>query len=147
MTDSILEDIKTILSEKRDKFSSLDMIVQKLKDEIAYYDWVGFYLIDNDKLKLGPYRGKPSPHEVIEISDGICGAAVREKSTIIVDDVNSDPRYLACSVETKSEIVVPIIKENRVVGEIDIDSHAPAVFTDKDKEFLEKVAGLVTQIL
>ncbi|MBD3169703.1 MAG: GAF domain-containing protein [candidate division Zixibacteria bacterium] len=147
LTEAIIEDIKAIISAGYEKDEALDRIVEKLKDEIPYYDWVGFYLIQDGKLKLGPYRGKPSPHEVIEISDGICGAAVRENSTIIVDDVNADPRYLACSIETKSEIVVPITRGNRVVGEIDIDSHTPAAFTDNDKELLEKIAGLVTQIL
>jgi L-methionine (R)-S-oxide reductase len=83
--------------------------VQLLKDNCPYYDWVGIYTLESaDELVLGPFLGKPSPHTRIKVGDGICGAAVREEDTIIVDDVNSDPRYLSCSIETKSEIVVPI---------------------------------------
>ena len=77
---------------------------------------------------LGPYLGKPSPHTRIPLNRGICGAAASQKATIIVDDVNSDPRYLACSLETKSEIVVPIMRGADVLGEIDIDSDQPAAF-------------------
>ena len=79
---------------------------------------------------LGPYLGKPSPHTRIPLNRGICGAAASQKATIIVDDVNADPRYLACSIETKSEIVVPIMRDGRVFGEIDIDSDRPAAFGD-----------------
>ena len=79
----------------------------------------------------GPYLGKPSPHTRIPLNRGICGAAASEKATIIVDDVNSDPRYLACSIETKSEIVVPILRGEQVFGEIDIDSDRPAAFSDE----------------
>ena len=74
------------------------------------YNWVGIYLLDGNELVLGPFVGKPSPHTRIPLGRGICGAAATEKATIIVDDVNADPRYLACSIETKSEIVVPIMR-------------------------------------
>jgi L-methionine (R)-S-oxide reductase len=119
--------------------------VQLLKDNSPLYDWVGIYNLEsNEELVLGPFLGKPSPHTRIKVGAGICGAAVREESTIIVDDVNSDPRYLACSLETKSEIVVPIFKDGRVVGELDIDSHTPAAFTDEDKRFLEEVCEILS---
>ena len=80
-----------------------------LKDGVPHYTWVGIYLLDGDELVLGPFLGKPSPHTRIPLGRGICGAAATEKATIIVDDVNADPRYLACSIETRSEIVVPIM--------------------------------------
>ena len=82
---------------------------------------------------LGPYLGKPSPHTRIPLNRGICGAAATQKATIIVDDVNADPRYLACSIETKSEIVVPIMRGDEVLGEIDIDSDRPAAFGASDR--------------
>src|SRR5262245_62893389 len=82
------------------------------------YTWVGIYLLDGNELVLGPYLGKPSPHTRIPLGRGICGAAAAEKTTIVVDDVNADSRYLACSIETKSEIVVPIMEGTDVLGEI-----------------------------
>ena len=107
------------------------------------YTWVGIYLLEGDELVLGPFLGKPSPHTRIPLGQGICGAAATEKATIIVDDVNADPRYLACSIETQSEIVVPIMHGERVLGEIDIDSDRPAAFGAADRALLEAVAALI----
>ena len=121
----------------------LERVVAALKEGITEYTWVGVYLLEGDELVLGPFLGKPSPHTRIPLGQGICGAAATEKATIIVDDVNADARYLACSIETKSEIVVPIMDGERVLGEIDIDSDRPAAFGDADRELLESVAALV----
>ena len=121
----------------------LDGVVDILKRRMSDYTWVGVYLLEGDELVLGPYRGKPSPHTRIPLGRGICGAAATEKATIIVDDVNADPRYLACSIETKSEIVVPIMDGDRVLGEIDIDSDRAAAFTAADRELLERVAAMI----
>lgn len=104
------------------------------------YNWVGIYLLEQGELVLGPYAGKPTPHTRIPLNQGICGAAASSGKTLIVDDVHADPRYLACSLETRSEIVVPIASEGRVLGEIDIDSDAPAAFTEEDRALLEAVA-------
>ena len=114
--------------------------VAALKASRPHYNWVGIYLLDGDELVLGPYLGKPSPHVRILLNRGICGAAASQKQTIVVDDVHSDPRYLACSIETKSEIVVPIMDGDRVLGEIDIDSDQPAAFGSQDRRLLEHVA-------
>ena len=105
--------------------AAMKQAVQLLKDAMPHYTWVGIYLLDGDELVLGPFLGKPSPHTRIPLGRGICGAAATEKATIVVDDVNADPRYLACSIETKSEIVVPIMNGAAVLGEIDIDSDQP----------------------
>jgi L-methionine (R)-S-oxide reductase len=83
----------------------------------------------------------------IPVTQGICGAAVASGETVIVDDVNADPRYLSCSIKTKSEIVVPVFVSGSVVGEIDIDSHDPAAFTGTDQIFLEEVADIVGMYL
>ena len=107
------------------------------------YSWVGIYLLDGNELVLGPFLGKPSPHTRIPLGRGICGAAATEKQTIIVDDVNADARYLACSVETKSEIVAPIMANGVVLGEIDIDSDKLAAFGDQDRKLVEAVAALL----
>jgi GAF domain-containing protein len=94
-------------------------------------------------LVLGPFVGAPTPHVRIPVTQGICGAAVASGETVIVDDVASDPRYLSCSIQTRSEIVVPLYANGRIVGEIDIDSHDPAAFGDEDRIFLEKVAHIL----
>jgi GAF domain-containing protein len=98
---------------------------------------------DPEMLVLGPFVGDPTPHVRIPVTQGICGAAVASGKTIVVDDVNADPRYLSCSIRTKSEIVVPIHVHERVVGELDIDSRSPAAFTDADRLFLEEAARIV----
>ena len=125
----------------------MKQVVRLLKDAMPHYTWVGIYLLDGDELVLGPFLGKPSPHTRIPLGRGICGAAATEKATIIVDDVNADPRYLACSIETKSEIVVPIMNGAEVLGEIDIDSDQPAAFGPADRALLEQVAALLAEAL
>ena len=133
--------------ENGDPQRVMAQVVAILKREMPHYSWVGIYLLDGDDLVLGPFLGKPSPHTRIPIGSGICGAAARERETIVVDDVNADSRYLACSLETKSEIVVPIMSGPRVLGEIDIDSDQPAAFRPDDKRLLESVASLLAPML
>ncbi len=131
----------------------MSIIVGRLQERLGYYDWVGFYMIEKGRLGeepmlvLGPYVGAVTQHTRIPLNKGICGAAVTSGHTVIVDDVSSDPRYLACSIETKSEIVVPIRVKGEVVGEIDIDSHTPAAFTADDRQLVEHCARLVGQYL
>ena len=126
---------------------AMEIVVSTLKLEFSEYNWVGVYLLEGDELVLGPFLGAPTPHVRIPLNRGICGAAVSEQQTIVVDDVNSDPRYLACSIETKSEIVVPIMKDGAVYGEIDIDSHTPAAFGDADRVLLEEIANRLAEKL
>ena len=99
---------------------------------------------DPQTLVLGPFVGDSTPHVRIPVTEGICGAVVATGETVIVDDVNADPRYLSCSIKTKSEIVVPFYVHGKVIGEIDIDSHNIGAFTDVDRAFLEEVAGIVS---
>jgi L-methionine (R)-S-oxide reductase len=121
-------------------------IVTLLHQNLLKYNWVGFYMIDpKDKnmLELGPFKGSMTPHTRIPLNQGICGAAASTGKTVVVDDVNADSRYLACSTETKSEIVVPIFVRGEVKGELDIDSHFPAAFAAEDRDMCEHVAKLV----
>ena len=121
-------------------------IVEVMARELPHYSWTGFYMLDSsdpETLVLGPFVGDPTPHTRIPVAQGICGAAVATGKTVIVDDVNSDPRYLSCSIKTKSEIVVPIYAHGKVIGEIDIDSHDPATFTQEDRVFIEKTATIL----
>jgi L-methionine (R)-S-oxide reductase len=126
---------------------AMTALVSLLKQRVPHYSWVGVYLLDGDELVLGPYLGKPSPHTRIPLGRGICGAAATDKQTIVVDDVNSDARYLACSLETRSEIVVPVLRGDRVLGEIDIDSDRPAAFGDDDRRLLEAAAVILAEKL
>jgi GAF domain-containing protein len=110
-------------------------------ERVEHYSWVGIYLVDGDELVLGPWNGpQATEHVRIPVGQGVCGAAAASGETEIVDDVNADPRYLACFASTRSEIVVPIFHEGRVVGEIDIDSDRPAAFGGDDRAALERIA-------
>ncbi len=127
----------------------MTLIVRRLQECLSYYNWVGFYMIEKSTnggepmLVLGPYVGAPTPHTRIPLDQGICGAAASSGRTVIVDDVNADPRYLACSLETKSEIVAPIRVNGEVVGELDIDSHTAAAFQADNRQLVEHCARLV----
>ena len=151
MTDTdradLMTAIRSAIASAPNPDAAMKQAVALLKDAIPYYSWVGIYLLDGDELVLGPFLGKPSPHTRIPLGNGICGAAATEKATIVVDDVNADPRYLACSLETRSEIVVPIMEGDQVLGEIDIDSDTPAAFGDADRRLLEQVAALLAESL
>jgi len=128
----------------------MNSIVQLLHDKLSRYNWVGFYMIDpgdSKMLVLGPFRGSMTPHIRIPLNQGICGAAASSGQTVIVDDVNKDPRYLACSLETKSEIVVPVFAKGRVVGELDIDSHFLAAFGPDDRKLCEHAAMLLGKFI
>lgn len=140
---AILDNLTVALTADPDAHGAMERAVGILKERIPDYTWVGIYLLEGNELVLGPYRGKPSPHTRIPLGRGICGAAATDKATIVVDDVNADPRYLACSVDTRSEIVVPIMDGDRVLGEIDIDSDRPAAFGTADRQFLERVARIL----
>lgn len=145
--DDVLTEVRTALERERDATRAMEITVSTLEARLPDYAWVGIYLLDGNELVLGPYVGTPSPHTHIPLGRGICGAAASEKTTIIVDDVNADPRYLACSVETKSEIVVPIMRGADVLGEIDVDSDRLAAFGDADRRLLEAIAALLAERL
>ena len=145
---TLLDEVDAIIGAADDPEFAMDRIVALLHERLKHYSWVGIYLMDGpDELVLGPFRGKPSPHTRIPLNSGICGAAASQKETVIVDDVNADPRYLACSLETKSEIVVPIMHGGTCLGELDIDSDQPAAFGDEDRALLEKIAEKIAPIL
>ena len=143
--DDVLSSVRFAIEQAPSYTEAMAQAVGVLKEQMTDYSWVGIYLMDGQELVLGPYRGKPSPHERIPLDRGICGAAASTKTTIIVDDVDDDPRYLACSLETRSEIVVPIMRGDDVLGEIDIDSDKKAAFGPADRELLEAVANLLAQ--
>ncbi len=118
-----------------------------LHERMLKYNWVGFYMLEPGArppaLVLEAFVGAMTPHTRIPLNQGICGAAASSGKTIVVDDVRKDPRYLACSLETKSEIVVPIFVKQQVAGELDIDSHFAAAFGLEDQKLVQYCAEVV----
>jgi GAF domain-containing protein len=124
----------------------LKKIVDLLYNTFDKYDWIGIYIIKNNNLVLGPWKGdKPTEHTIIPIGKGICGAAAKSGITEVVSNVKKDNRYLSCFIETKSEIVVSIKNRNETIGEIDIDSNKKNAFNKKDIIFLEKIADMLNK--
>ena len=148
---SRLEEVRTEVTELAKVSPSVNELmramVKLLHDKMLKYNWVGFYMLEPGAqppmLALGAFEGAMTPHTRIPLNQGICGAAVSSGQTVVVDDVGKDPRYLACSLETKSEIVVPVFVRGKVVGELDIDSHFPAAFTSEDQALVQLCAMLV----
>src|ERR1700752_237568 len=122
-------------------------MVKLLHDRMLKYNWVGFYMLEPGAqppvLVLGAFEGAMTPHTRIPLNQGICGAAASSGQTVVVDDVGKDPRYLACSPETKSEIVVPVFVHGKVAGELDVDSHFAAAFTSEHQDIVQHCAKLV----
>jgi GAF domain-containing protein len=147
----LYDKIKTLISDKNhnDKQGVLTLISQLLSERIRYYNWVGFYLVDEtegNSLVLGPFVGETTEHTKIKFGQGICGQAANTKTTFVVDDVSKEENYLSCSPKTQAEIVVPIFDKNgNIVGEIDIDSHEKAPFDQDDRSFLEAIAKLLSE--
>jgi L-methionine (R)-S-oxide reductase len=146
-----IEEVRNQLTELAQTVPSsqelMQAMVKVLHERMLKYNWVGFYLLEPGAqppmLVLGAFEGAMTPHTRIPLNQGICGAAASSGLTVVVDDVNQDPRYLACSLETKSEIVVPVFVRGKVVGELDIDSHFAAAFTSEHQELVQHCARLV----
>jgi len=149
-TDKFVEirsEVDRLNSEAHTADQLMEGITVLLNKEMLKYNWVGFYMLeagaDPPMLVLGHYQGAMTPHTRIPLNLGICGAAASSGKTVVVDDVKVDRRYLACSLETKSEIVVPLFVRGQVGGELDIDSHFMAAFADEDRELVEYCAQFV----
>ncbi len=149
--EEVRKAVDRLNSEARTADGLMDGVTCLLHERMLKYNWVGFYMLEAGAkppvLVLGHFQGAMTPHTRIPLNQGICGAAASSGKTVVVDDVQSDPRYLACSLETKSEIVVPVFVRGRVVGELDIDSHFAAAFGSADKELVEHCAQVVGQRL
>ncbi len=146
----MLKEIESILKGPEKLEERLYKVCKFLAENVKHYDWVGFYFVEKDKkdeLVLGPFFGEPTQHVRIKFGEGICGQAAERKDVFIVQDVSKEKNYLSCSPKVKSEIVVPIFKDGKIIGELDIDSHTLSPFKDEDRRFLEKVCDLVSQYL
>jgi L-methionine (R)-S-oxide reductase len=148
--DQLLSRVRAISTGTATRDQKLQAICALLRDEIQHYNWVGFYLTDANadrELVLGPHEGAPTEHTRIPFGRGICGQAAATEQTFIVQDVSQETNYLSCSPDVLSEIVVPILREGVVLGELDIDSHVLAPFGGEDRAFLEDVCDLVAPLL
>lgn len=145
--EEVRKELAELVPAVRTAQELMQKMVKVLHDRMLKYNWVGFYMLEPGAeppvLVLGAFEGAMTPHTRIPLNQGICGAAASSGQTVVVDDVSKDPRYLACSLETKSEIVVPIFVRGKVVGELDIDSHFSAAFTREHQELVQYCAMLV----
>jgi len=145
---SIRSSIDRILAASNSLERKLEGITTLLSNEIDYYDWVGFYLVedaDKEELVLGPFVGAETEHVRIPFGNGICGQAAASGETIIIQDVSKVTNYLSCAPDVVSEIVVPIINDGKVVGQIDIDSHELSPFSWDDRELLEYICARLSE--
>jgi L-methionine (R)-S-oxide reductase len=147
--ENLLLAIEYITKGPEERDAKLVQVCGLLAKSVSGYDWVGFYLVDPQKsneLILGPFVGEPTDHVRIKFGQGICGQAAEKEAAIIIDDVSCESNYLSCSVNVKSEIVLPMFKDGRLIGELDLDSNQPARFKRSDSDFLSKVCALVSRI-
>lgn len=152
-TDDVKNELNQLIEGITSAHQLMSKIVDLLHERMPKYNWIGFYMLEPESsgqppvLVLGPFQGAMTPHTRIPLNQGICGAAASSGKTVVVDDVSKDNRYLACSLETKSEIVVPVCVRGKVVGELDIDSHLRAAFDNDDRDLVEYCATLVGRYL
>jgi GAF domain-containing protein len=143
----LIDNIRIAIANKESETEILKVAVEIIDDFSDGFSWTGFYMMKNGALEVGPYVGPETPHARIDLNSGICGAAASQKKSIIVEDVTGDARFLACSPHTKSEIVVPLMDGDLVLGEIDIDSNQRGFFTGDDKKMLEEIASTIVSRL
>ena len=137
----LYEQVKAFIEKENDSIANMSNIAAIIHETFKFW-WTGFYRVINNELVLGPFQG-PVACTRIGYGKGVCGTAWKEGKTIVVEDVHEFPGHIACSSTSKSEIVVPIFKDNQVVAVLDIDSEKFATFDNIDKEWLEKIIDLV----
>jgi len=150
MNTTVLKNkVSEIITSKNKTSEKLQAVCDYLKEEIAYYDWVGFYFKNGDRneLKLAEYAGEETEHTIIPFGKGICGQVALSNENFIVQDVQDQDNYISCGWKVKSEIVIPIFVNNQNIGQIDIDSHTVSPFTSEDEELLEFTCKLVATLL
>jgi GAF domain-containing protein len=140
----LLKEASAILALKK---NALMAICELLKTKVDYYNWVGFYFMNDStqELQIGPYAGLKTEHTIITYGKGICGQVANSGQTFVVEDVKAQDNYLACSLDTQAEIVVPLFYNDKLIGQIDIDSNQRNPFSKKDEEFLEALCQLIAQ--
>ena len=145
----ILQTVTSLLLNEKKPIKSLNNVCTYLQKTIKHYDWVGFYFHHETKpeLHLKAYAGAPTDHTIIPFGKGICGQVAELHQNFLVDNVHAQSNYIACSIDVKSELVVPLFRNGKNVGQIDIDSHTLAAFSSADETLLEEVNKLVSKHL
>lgn len=138
---SLIPQVKGLLTGETDLIANMANLAAALKEQFGWF-WVGFYVVKNNELVLGPFQG-PVACTRIQKGRGVCGSCWQEAVTLIVPDVEKFPGHIACSSLSKSEIVVPVIKDGEVVAVLDVDSEAYNSFDYIDKKYLQEVVGLI----
>ncbi|MDA9849235.1 GAF domain-containing protein [Flavobacteriaceae bacterium] len=148
-TDILKIKIEQIILLKENIEFKLQQICDLLESEVSYYDWVGFYFKNGDKeeLKLAQFTGEETEHTIIPFGKGICGQVAVSNKNFVVQDVSEQENYISCGWKVKSEIVIPIFVNDENIGQIDIDSHTPNIFSSKDEELLEFVCEKVAVLI
>ena len=144
MYQSLLQATRALLAAETDPIANAANTAALLFNTLPGLNWAGFYILHGDTLVLGPFQGKPACVR-IAIGKGVCGSAAQKQETLVVKDVHAFPGHIACDAASNSEIVVPLIKNGKLWGVLDIDSPLLARFDDTDRRFLEELAGLFTQ--
>lgn len=142
---SLLPQLKALVGDEKDPIANLANVAAALKTTFGYF-WVGFYLVKGDELVLGPFQG-PVACTRIRLGKGVCGKAWEERKTVLVPDVNAFPGHIACSAFSKSEIVIPLIKKNEVLGLLDVDSDQLDDFDTVDQYYLEEICQWLSSIV
>jgi GAF domain-containing protein len=140
----LIKQIKNLLNKNDNIISNLSNLTAALKQSFDKISWVGFYIYDGSKLYLGPFQGKVACTE-IQIGKGVCGTSAMHNKTLIVPDVDKFPGHIVCDAESKSEIVIPILKENQLYGVLDVDSTIYNAFDDSDKKYLEEITNFLSK--
>jgi L-methionine (R)-S-oxide reductase len=137
--ENYLSQLSTLIEQEENAARALQQICSKIQQDLDHYDWVGFYFMHHEskKLHLGPYAGKATDHTIINFGSGICGQVALSGETYLSDDVAAEENYIACSIDVKSEIVVPLFLKNELIAQIDIDSNISHAFTQEDNAFLK----------
>ena len=144
--DLLQKQVSSLIEDESNMIAVLSNISALLNDSIDQINWIGFYLIEDNELILGPFQGHPACVH-IAIGKGVCGTAVAQDKTQLVEDVNAFPGHIACDANSKSEIVVPIHKDNNVIGVLDIDAPITNRFNNEDKQGLENIVAIIEKQL
>ena len=141
--------IEIVNKHQSNKKVALGEICRLLNEKIDFYDWVGFYFLNEDekKLVLLSFAGKPTEHKEIPVGRGICGQVAKTSKSLIIKDVSKEKNYISCDIEVKSEIVVPIFVDRKNIGQIDVDSKSKNAFDKNDENFLNQLNDLISKNL